>query len=131
MTGILETIQSRREEVIRKLRDREPELMTELDILDSASRGAARGELVGPYSSYKRAIDAIIAYLEKNPESPAKSIATDIVSGGFGGGSKYAYASAMDSIRYHLRYGTNPLEEVESGSGEKLIRLRTRGGMAK
>lgn len=116
----------RRAEVFRKLREREPELMTELDILESAARGSSQKENPGPYSDFQVAIEAITSYLKKvGKPVAAMTIAEDLVAGGYGYGKSRARPNVIDSIRYHCRRNTNsPIEEIGELEGEKMIRLR-------
>jgi hypothetical protein len=88
-----------------QLKQLAPELMQELEATEQALRHLG-SDLTSSedYSGYRRAIDAIEAYLRKvkQPASTSK-IVDELVRGGWCAIDTRAPHNVMDSIRYHLK----------------------------
>ncbi len=111
---------SQRRRVLEQLRDREPDLVRELEVIDQAIAALDHKSSSddATYTPYKSAIQAIVAYLEKRQRTDGPDdIVQAIVAGGWLKGHPNAMKNAKNSIIYHVQRSTITKEIKKFPSG--------------
>jgi hypothetical protein len=117
-SGKRETIVNRICVIRSRLKRLGPALMQELEATERALRHLG-SDLTssGVYSGYRRAIDAIQAYLRKvNQPTSTTEIVDELIRGGWCAIDTRAPHNVMDSIRYHLKNPQTKKLRLVSGS---------------
>lgn len=107
-------------EIIRaKLRVISPELMRELEAAELALNTLGPDRNANEYAGFRRAIDAIQAYLKKVGHTATGSkIASSLIQGGWLSSDTRAIHNVVDSIRYHLKHPETGKLRLFAGSAE-------------
>jgi hypothetical protein len=120
-TNILLEFKERREQVIAKLRNREPELTAELvqwnSVIGALEAEAGRAVLREEYTHFRKPSEAIHAYLRRiQLPQPRRTIAKALVDGGYARESQRPFWDVIDAIKYQL--DVEQLKEVNGLVGE-------------
>lgn len=98
----------------QRLRQANPDLMLQLESIELALKNLTPDRDAMEYAGYRLGIDAIEAYLGKvQHTAPGGVIAQALVNGGWLAKDKRAKTNVLDSIRYHLKKGTNRLKAFD------------------
>jgi hypothetical protein len=111
MTGpksILAELIERRDEVLLKLRDREPELAAKLSQLNAAISGieaeSSRVFKQDEYSGFRKPSPALFSFLARvQKPQPRDEMCQVLVDGGYGRGTDDPYWDLMRAIYYQIR----------------------------
>ena len=107
-TNLLAELKERRNDVLLKLRDREPELVAQLIQLNAAISGmeaeSKRVVIDHECSGFRRPSDALISYLNRamKPQD-REAMCQVLVSGGYGHGTKRPYWDLIRAVDYQIK----------------------------
>lgn len=104
---ILAELIERRDEVLQKLRDREPDLFAKMIQLNAAISGieaeSTRVVKQGEYSGFRKPSEALFAYLDRVQKPQIKEeMCRALVDGGYGGGEESDYWILIRSADYQI-----------------------------
>lgn len=119
--NILLELKERRDQVLSKLRAREPDLTAQLVQLNAAIAGieAESGRAVRQeeYTLFRRPSEAIHAYLDRvQIPKPSRAIAQALVDGGYAREATRPFWDVIDAIKYQLEI--EKLKEVNGLVGK-------------
>ena len=102
--SLLAEMKGRRDEVLLRLREREPELIAQLTQLNAAISGIEAGSVrKGEYSGFRKPTEAIFSYLDQTARPQVREdMCRALVDGGYGDGTKDSYWILIRTVNYHI-----------------------------
>lgn len=102
--SLLAELKQRRDNLLLKLREVDPERVTQLIQLNVAISGLEAGSVrKGEFSGFRKPSEAIFAYLDQRAKPQVKEdICRTLVNGGYGEGTEDSYWILIRSVNYQI-----------------------------